>query len=104
AGQADFGVDRDVVALIRARRRTLIAAPRPRGRVRAASPTLAARRRGSRRRLAVALILRRALGVGRRHRQTLDDAGRADDRCALRSTERDLDHFQPEAPGIWIVD
>src|SRR5437870_9393521 len=102
AGEADLRIDRDVVTLIRTRRWTLIAAARSVGG--AASPALSARRRGSRRGLAVALILRGALLVARRHRQTLEDARRAHDRRALRRTQRDLDHFQPETRGIRIVD
>ena len=42
ASQTDLWIDRDVVALIRARRRTLIAASLP-GRPRTAAPALTAR-------------------------------------------------------------
>ena len=105
AREADLRVDRDVVTLIRTRRWTLIAAPLSAGRARgAASPALSARRRGSRSGLPIALILRGTLGVGRRHRQTLEDARRAHDRRVIRRAQRDLDHFQPETRGIRIVD
>ena len=52
AGEPDLRVDRDVVALIRTGRRTLIAAAR--SAAPAAAPALSARRRCSRRGLAVA--------------------------------------------------
>jgi len=83
----------------------LIAAARSAGPARsAASPALSACRRGSRRSLAVALILRGALLVARRHGQPLEDPRRAHDRRALGRPQRDFYYFEPEPRGVRIVD
>jgi hypothetical protein len=101
AGETNLGIHRDVVALIRTRRR-LIAAPCAPARL-ASAAALAARLGFSLRLLAIALILRRAVFVARRDRQSLEDARRTDDRRLHRRAQRDFDHFEAEARGVRIV-
>src|SRR5947208_3552147 len=82
AGEADFGVDRDVVTLRRTGWRPSVAAPAPGapGACAASFPapfTAARGRRRCSRRGAIARIGGIAIGIARRHSKTLEDARRA---------------------------
>ena len=129
ACQADLGIDSDVVALIGSARRSRVAAARsarcpgrPSG-LRARRPSRCcagrpsrcctgrpsrcrtgrggARRSGFRTRLRVERI---AVRIARRHGQSVEDARGADDCRLRRGGERHLDHFEPEARRVRIVD